>query len=301
METGAPRQKHQATPADFVRSMIRAPVVSTSGSDWDRLTLERFQVPSLSLDLGPSSVHRLTLHLAGPVEIVRTRDGYTERKWSDQGRSNLVPAGEPTVRSFEGEADFMIAYLVPSLVDDVVRELYNQDPTRFRLSETLAMDDPVVGHIGSLLMDQVAVTKPGQRMFNDTLSRALVLHLIRTYGTTALPSLPAMGKLAPWRVKRVMDYMHANLADHAPLSKLASLVGLGPVQFTRAFRLATGVPPHEYLLRLRISHAIHLLETTSLPVTEVGLCCGFDQPSHFGVMFRKRIGFSPSAYRNSRR
>ena len=91
------------------------------------------------------------------------------------------------------------------------------------------------------------------------------------------------------------------MADHAPLSKLASLVGLGPVQFARAFRATTGLPPHGYLLRLRIAQAAHLLETMSLPVTEVGLCYGFDQPSHFAAMFRKRTGSSPSAYRNSRR
>ena len=194
----------------------------------------------------------------------------------------------------------MVAYLAPSLVSDVTRELYEYDSTHLHLNETLAVHDPVVGHLSSLLLDQVTVTKPGQRLFNDTLGRALVLHLVRAYGTTALPKLPAVGKLAPWRVRRVVDYMQANLADHAPLPGLASLVGLGPVQFARAFRAATGLPPHGYLLRLRIAQAAHLLETTRLSVTEVGLSCGFDQPSHFASMFRKRMGLSPSAYRNTR-
>ena len=216
MKTGLPSLRLQATPADFARSMTRAPVVSASGTDWDRLTLERFQVPFHSLDLGPSSVHRLMLHLAGPVEIARVRDGHVDRRWSDRGSSNLVPAGEPTVRSFDGEADFMITYLAPSLVDDVVRELYDRDPAHLHLSETLAVQDPAVCHLGSLLLDQAAVTKPGQRLLNDTLGRTLVLHLIRAYGSTGLPDLRAVGKLAPWRLKRVMDYMHANLADGGP-------------------------------------------------------------------------------------
>ena len=281
--------------------MIRPPLISTSGTDWSRLAIERFQVPFHSLNLGPSSTHRLTLHLGGPVEIARQRDGHEDRKWSDRGSSNLIPVGEPTIRSFNGEADFMIAYLAPSLVDEVMAEIFDRDSTCLHLCETLAVHDATADQLSRLLLNQVAVTKPGQRLLNDTLGRALVLHLIRAYGGTALPNPLADGKLAPWRVSRVVDYMHANLADQASLTQLASLVGLGPIHFTRAFRAATGFAPHAYLLRLRIAQAARLLEMTDLLITEVGVRCGFDHPSHFTATFRKRMGLSPRAYRNSRR
>ena len=80
MRTGSHDLRCQATPADFARAMTGLPLISTSGTNWSRLAMERFQVPSFSLKLGPSSVHRLTLHLAGPVEIARERDGHTDRK-----------------------------------------------------------------------------------------------------------------------------------------------------------------------------------------------------------------------------
>ena len=94
--------------------------------------------------------------------------------------------------------------------------------------------------------------------------------------------------------------MNANLAENMSLSQLAALVGLGPVQFARAFRAATCVPPHQFLIGLRLDEARHLLERTRLPVTHIVSRCGFDQPSHFATTFRKRMGLTPSACRAAR-
>jgi len=52
------------------------------------------------------------------------------------------------------------------------------------------------------------------------------------------------GGLAPSMLRRVTEYMLANLADDLALVTLASLVGLSPFHFCRAFRESTGLPPH---------------------------------------------------------
>jgi AraC-like DNA-binding protein len=47
----------------------------------------------------------------------------------------------------------------------------------------------------------------------------------------------------------------------------------------------------------RLSSALGLLLSTSQPVTQIALSCGYQTPSHFAARFRQRFGFSPSAIR----
>ena len=95
--------------------------------------------------------------------------------------------------------------------------------------------------------------------------------------------------------------MRSNLEDDLPLSRLAETSGLSQSQFVRAFRGATGQPPHRYLVGLRVERARALLEQTDMPITFIGLRCGFAQPSHFATSFRAWTGFSPRAWRQARR
>ncbi len=294
------RQSGQATPADYARSAPTPPVLSRAGKDWRHIQIERFQVPFLRLDLGASTVHRVTLHLAGPVEIERNQPCGRDRAWSHSGCSNLIPAGTPVTRSFSGAADFMVAYIAPSIVDQVAAEAYDLNASTVSLTESLAVADETIDRFGRLLLLEAASRATGNRLLVDTLTRGLVLHLLRAYCAVAPRSICSTGKLVTWRLRRVLDYMNANLAEDMPLAQLAGLVGLGPVQFARAFRAATGTPPHNFLVGLRLDQAKRLLESTGLSVTEIGLCCGFDQPSHFATMFRKRTGMAPSAYRSAR-
>ena len=51
------------------------------------------------------------------------------------------------------------------------------------------------------------------------------------------------------------------------------------------------------LMHLRLTHACHLLESTSLPVTEVALQSGFPNVSHFIRCFHRTYQMSPLQYR----
>ena len=69
--------------------------------------------------------------------------------------------------------------------------------------------------------------------------------------------------------------------------------------FTRRFRAATGTAPIEWLVRLRVRRAQDLLETTDAPIDHVAHESGFGAPETLRHHFRKVVGTSPSAWRNS--
>ena len=80
---------------------------------------------------------------------------------------------------------------------------------------------------------------------------------------------------------------------------LASAMCIGRTQLNRKIKAITGCKTTEYILMARLSKAKKLLTSTSMPVSDVALQCGMEDVSYFSTIFRKHIGVTPSAYRNS--
>jgi transcriptional regulator GlxA family with amidase domain len=82
-----------------------------------------------------------------------------------------------------------------------------------------------------------------------------------------------------------------------PIARMARVSGVSVAHFSRAFGLAFGVPPHRYLLTLRLERATAILRDSDLPVTEVAFACGWTSLGTFSRTFRAVLGQSPSRYR----
>lgn len=107
----------------------------------------------------------------------------------------------------------------------------------------------------------------------------------------------AIGGLASWQERRVIEYMSAHLADDISLRSLADVARLSSFHFARTFKESIGVPPHAFLRRLRCDKARDLLVRTDLSMGEVAAEVGYETPQAFARMFRAEIGSSPSEYR----
>ena len=296
----APQSQKLSTPVDFARSMMRPATLSTSGDRWTGISLQRFQVPAFDIDLAGSRVHRVTLHLGGPILIHRKRANIYDQRWSDVGYSNVVPTRVPTARSFSMPADFIVAYVDPAAVEEVAAEAFYGDPSRLELIESFATHDDRISRIINMLLSEAGLQHSASRLLIDTFARALMLHLVRSYSSTSYKEMSCAIDYTDRRLRRAIDYMHENLAHDLPLDELAKAACLSVSHFTRIFRTATGFSPHQYLVKLRIRKAQRLLRHTSLSIIDIALRCGFEQAAHFATAFRKTCGVSPSAYRAER-
>lgn len=93
-------------------------------------------------------------------------------------------------------------------------------------------------------------------------------------------------------------YFHDHYQEVISIENYAKSRHLSICWFIRSFRTLTGVTPLQYLLSIRIENARALLEHTQYNITEIATLVGFDDPLYFSHMFKKRIGISPSKYRN---
>ncbi|HML27989.1 MAG TPA: AraC family transcriptional regulator [Hyphomicrobium sp.] len=111
------------------------------------------------------------------------------------------------------------------------------------------------------------------------------------------PTRKAPSPLPKWRVKRVVEYVDAHIADEITLADLAAAAGMSRMYFASQFKVATGMRPQDYVLQKRIERAQHLLLTTAQPLVEVALNVGFQTQAHFTTIFKKIAGNTPRRWR----
>jgi AraC-like DNA-binding protein len=158
--------------------------------------------------------------------------------------------------------------------------------------------DPGIMRLGQLFAEECETDQPHSGLYGDNLSMALLLALSRLTATE--PRSIKHGQLAPWQLRRVTDYLAANLADDIPLQTLSDLVKLSRSYFSRAFKVSTGLAPHQWLLQARISKAKQLLLETDRPLAQVAIDVGFADQAHFTRTFRREAGESPGAWQRAR-
>jgi AraC-like DNA-binding protein len=128
---------------------------------------------------------------------------------------------------------------------------------------------------------------------------AVVASLVETLTPSAAPMAQkrAVAALSKWRLSRVQAYIDENICEPITLEDLAATAGLSRMYFSRQFQAATGLSPHEYVLRKRIERAQQRLAATSDPLVDIGLSVGFRTQAHFTTVFKKFVGYTPLQWR----
>lgn len=136
----------------------------------------------------------------------------------------------------------------------------------------------------------------------ETIIALLFQEVLRTQDQACLlRQYRASGGLSPRTRRMVRDFLHENADKDVDLDRLASYVGLSRFHFTREFKATFGVPPHKYLLNLRIQRASELLRETARPITDIALDVGFSCSSDFSRAFKQIMSCCPREFRSLNR
>jgi len=127
-------------------------------------------------------------------------------------------------------------------------------------------------------------------------ARMLVLFLKRPGGqsqfSTLLQAQGAEGK----RLTSLLSWLSENYRKPLTVEEMASRAAMSPRNFARVFVAETGVAPVRFLERIRLEHAVRLLETSSISIDAAARECGFTGCEQMRRTFLRRLGITPLEY-----
>jgi AraC-like DNA-binding protein/mannose-6-phosphate isomerase-like protein (cupin superfamily) len=165
--------------------------------------------------------------------------------------------------------------------------------------------DRAIGSADSPGHRPIADDTDGGEPFDDSGAEEAVAvaitELIRRHADQRTPDTPDrnLGMARESRlvhlVREVLEDSFAN-ADETSLHVLAQRTGVTPFRVIRAFREATGLAPHQYLIQVRVERARQYLADGAVP-SLVAAMTGFVDQSHLTYHFKRHLGITPGSYR----
>ncbi|SAL60275.1 AraC family transcriptional regulator [Caballeronia cordobensis] len=156
--------------------------------------------------------------------------------------------------------------------------------------------DPVVHQLARLMLPAMDAPDQANDLFLSGLINALHAHLARKYCGIRPEAASPAGALAPARLARAKDLISSKLSGAVSIAEVASECALSPAHFARAFKVSTGVAPHQWLLLRRVEVAKGLLRKREHTGAEIAVMCGFTDQSHLIRVFSSMVGTTPGEW-----
>ncbi|NKJ42322.1 MULTISPECIES: helix-turn-helix domain-containing protein [unclassified Novosphingobium] len=238
--------------------------------------------------------------LVDPVFVVHVGGKPDTRLWeadhwsaarSIPGCATIVPAGCRTGWRIDGELD-VVTVSVP--LSQLQQE---QAFSQFR-EMRFAFADPLgIALTRQILGELYGAPTPERTAYIGTLLDALKAHTLRGSALSNEGAFPS-ADFSAYRIHQIMNDILARPEAEHSLEALAAKAGLTPSHFCRVFKRATGVSPHQYVMKARLDRARDLLGQSDLSVAQVADMTGFTSQSHFTRAFRQYAGQTPSSWRH---
>jgi transcriptional regulator GlxA family with amidase domain len=102
-------------------------------------------------------------------------------------------------------------------------------------------------------------------------------------------------------VQRAEKWIRTHLADDFDVPQLAKELGTSPRTLARRLTEAVGTSTISFIQKLRVETAIHLLETTQMPLSEISSQVGYSDPNALSRLIERETNASPRELRRRRR
>jgi len=260
---------------------------------WPGLTVERFRIQPTTYDFALKATSNVILLLdmyrsdgetfvdgqrASTIRDLRNKMTFVPSGATLSGWSQLKSAGTFTAVYFDGASKYdeqTKLAPIPPMVDF--------EDSRLRATMTAF----------SALLQDCAAAVAGHA---ETLATLLIHDLNRFHRASLSPGVGDAG-LSPHQVHRVVEFIEGQLSSKITITELASVVGLSPSHFIRAFKKAVGIPPHQFILRRRVERAKEMLSNSRVSVSTVADETGFNGLTQLTRVFRKVVGVTPTSFR----
>ena len=159
-----------------------------------------------------------------------------------------------------------------------------------RCSLLLSVDETILSQLISMIetvRNEMALRLPGWQEAAYFEFMRMLVHLLRH----CVPQDTGIGQNA-FQIGRAIRAMEEDCTQQFTLKSLADMVHMSQSSFRHHFTEITGIPPGEYLLKLRLKKALLMLMSPNR-ISNIAAQCGFRDNNYFSRQFRKQLGMPP--------
>jgi AraC family transcriptional regulator len=209
---------------------------------------------------------------------------------------------QPVRSIFQTAYDVLHLFVRNELLDECVEAGLGRSGTgQLAFPAGLLPADPLIDRLARAFIRAEDLGGAFGHCYAESVALAIIARVLSRCSNGAPANASSTSALAKWRLRRAVDFIEANLGESIGLAEMAASAGLSRMHFAAQFRAATGMRPHEYLLRRRIERAQHMLAVSTSPLVDVAFEVGFKSQSHFTTVFARFVGETPKGWRQRTR
>jgi AraC family transcriptional regulator len=288
-----PKAASAATPGN---AFSHRPHASGGRLGWPLIRFERKDAQPGCRDMPHGAPEYLVLVSLGSGALTRQIGSECVGLELNPGFVTVVPKGLGIRWSWDTPISVCQLTLDPDFLCRVAEQTFGLDPSEVELVFSEREHDPVISTIASTLAREAITGDAGSGLYAESLAGILAVHLLRNYTANgAAPAAADSDSSLPRPVAKAIAFMQANHGRDIELKDIAAAAHLSPYYLARIFKRATGLAPHQYLIRVRVNNARSLLAAGAGrgSLAEIAAAVGFSDQSHLTRHFKRAFGVTP--------
>lgn len=281
----------------FLDIFERSPLLTSNDSGWSDITLASFDLPAAEMAEYSLDQYGISINIGRGFQLEQDIEGNLQKGFIPPGGGCLCPSGYRQAYRWDRRNQIIYLNLTTELLRLNAITLLETDCVE--LIPHFAIQDQLIYQIGLALQAELQSQGSSSGLYAEAMVNALAIHILRHYSTQSHQTVSYNGGLSPHKLRLVTDYISNHLDHELSLNELAAIAQLSQYHFCRAFKQATGLSPHQYLIQQRVERAKQLLQSDGMTIGAVAIACGFSHQSHLHRHFKRLTGVTPKTFLNS--
>jgi AraC family transcriptional regulator len=253
-------------------------------------TVRRYNTRSLDITQLPKLHHALSFNCGDPF-FMSWKAG---QKWA----KGMCTTGNVVTLRSSGDHDHAHCFqhydkleisFNPNFIDALLEKENFQFHSQYNIQDSLLRD------VATKLYEGNLSTRSAEHLYVESLAITCAIHLATNYSTNHKKIFAPKGKLSSHQLKKLIDYVQANIHGVVTLDEMAASVYLSVFHFSRLFKNTVGISPYRFVLNMKIDYSKKLIKSKR-PISDIAYALAFTDSAHFCNAFKKHTGYSPLQY-----
>ncbi len=208
----------------------------------------------------------------------------------------INPAGVDSSLAWSETRKNLVIAIPPDTLSELALQEFDLGNVELRPPPFGTVDPIALGIAQRISVELTGKATPNE-LFLDSLVTQFSTHLLHTYASH-MKQLPSpRGGLSAKSARRIEEYLREHFTEKVHVAELAAVAGISPNHFIVRFAKTFGMPPHRYLINLRLDFAEKMLVEGEIPIAEIAYLTGFSDQSHLATTMKRYRGRTPTELR----